>query len=187
MMDYTIFYCHKGRAYTSAERHSHYNDLIDRSPGRAAGNSRIWGDASEDVQRQVIDTLIRKAGEKGLTTRETAHVLAICHIECGFNPDAAAGTTSAAGLGQFIDSTGMAYGLNDNNRFHLEANADVLIRHFLDNKRLAAKKGYGGREAEEMIYTYHHDGPAGEYGGLKRSRGEIMPLVGKFEQALLAV
>jgi putative chitinase len=54
-------------------------------------------------------------------------VLAIAHTESGFNPDAAAGTTSASGLGQFVDKTGEAYSLNDNNRWDVNAQADSLV------------------------------------------------------------
>ena len=106
----------KGAGYKSdnIKPYSHYREPIDDAPDRLAGNSRIWGDASPQVQSRVVDILIEAAREKGLSTRETAHVLAIARVESGFNPDAAAGTTSASGLGQFIDGTGRAYGLHSN-------------------------------------------------------------------------
>ncbi|OUL16964.1 hypothetical protein B0X78_03015 [bacterium AM6] len=109
----------RGAAYSSdrIKSWSHYREPIDQSDGRLHGNSRRWGDATPEVQSRVIDTLIESAREKGLTPRETAHVLAIARVESGFNPDAAAGTTSASGLGQFIDKTGNHYHLNNRNRF----------------------------------------------------------------------
>jgi hypothetical protein len=39
-------------------KYSHYNVKIDRSPGRSAGITRDWGDASVPVQDAVIDALI---------------------------------------------------------------------------------------------------------------------------------
>lgn len=140
-MDYSqLVVQNKGRAYLSSqiESYSHYNDPIDTSTGRLAGNSRIWGDASASVQKQVIDTIVNVATQHGLSAHDTAYVLAIARIESGFNPDAAAGPTSASGLGQFINKTGSAYGLNDSNRFDTTANANALIEHFLENKALAS-------------------------------------------------
>ncbi|WP_447754239.1 lytic transglycosylase domain-containing protein [Pseudomonas nicosulfuronedens] len=102
-------------------------------------------------------------------------ILAICHVESGFNPDAAAGTTSAAGLGQFVDGTAKSYGIvNDTQRFNAEIGADALIRHYLENKNMSSKR-YSGRELYEMIYAYHHDGPGLAYGGREISRSEVMP------------
>lgn len=185
MLDYNaIVVTTPGKKYGTVKPYSHYNDPIDTTPGRPAGNSRIWGDTSMKVQKQAIDALIAKAQGKGLIIREIAHVLAIARIESGFNPDAAAGTTSASSLGQFIDETARQYGLNQVNRFDLEANADALVRHYLENKKLAEGQGFVGSAKEEIIYKYHHDGPNGDYGGLELSRREVMPLVDKFESIL---
>ena len=170
----------RGRPYRSDQiaAQSHYREPIDQSPGRLAGNSRVWGDATPEVQSRVIDALIASSRERGLTPRETAHVLAIARIESGFNPDAAAGTTSASGLGQFIDKTGRSYQLNNANRFDLNAQSDALVAHFIDNRDLARRRGQG----EEYIYKYHHDGPTRDYGGLGLSRREVMPYVERYEQ-----
>lgn len=95
----------RGRAYRDdqiARRLSYYDDPIDKSPGRLAGNSHVWGDATAEVQSRAIDALVSASEQAGLTPRQTAHVLAIARLESGFNPDAAAGTTSAYGLGQFV-------------------------------------------------------------------------------------
>lgn len=168
-----------GAAYRSSqiEPWSHYREPIDES--RALhGLSRRWGDASPEVQSRVIDSLIESSRDAGLTPRETAHVLAIARVESGFNPDAAAGTTSASGLGQFIDRTGKHYGLNNANRFDVDAQSDALVAHFVDNRNLARDRGQG----EDYIYKYHHDGPTKDYGGLGLSQRKVAPHLDEYEQ-----
>lgn len=168
--------------YPSSVRWSYYDSPIDRTPGRVAGNSRIWGDASPETQKAAIDAILDTARNRGLSTRETAHVLAIARTESGFNPDAAAGTTSASGLGQFIDKTGQHYGLNAANRWNVNDQAGALVDHFIDNRDLAAKRGLG----EDHIYKFHHDGPVGNYKGLRISQQTVMPLIDGYEAALRA-
>ena len=171
----------KGAGYKSdnIKAYSHYREPIDDAPNRLAGNSRIWGDASPEVQSRVVDILIEAARDKGLSTRETAHVLAIARVESGFNPDAAAGTTSASGLGQFIDGTGRSYGLHSN-RFDAQDGARALVDHFIDNRHLANSRGQG----EAYIYKYHHDGPTRDYGGLGLAKDKVLPFVDKYEKLL---
>lgn len=170
----------KGNAYRDDQivSWSHYREPIDRSPGRLAGDSRIWGDASPQVQSRVIDTLIEVSQRAGLDLRQTAYVLATARVESGFNPDAAAGTTSAFGLGQFIDRTGSAYGINDQNRYDVNLQATALVAHYADNRNLAQSRG----EGEAYIYKYHHDGPTRDYGGLGISNRSVMPYVDSYEQ-----
>ncbi|MEN5426353.1 peptidoglycan-binding protein [Stenotrophomonas pennii] len=170
----------RGAGYRSDQikPYSHYREPIDQTDGRLHGESRRWGDASPEVQSRVIDTLIESSREAGLSPRETAHVLAIARVESGFNPDAAAGTTSASGLGQFIDGTGSAYQLNNSNRFDVEAQSDALVQHFIDNRQLAQRRGQG----EEYIYKYHHDGPTRDYGGLGLAESKVMPRLAEYEQ-----
>ena len=169
----------RGREYRSDQIKpwSHYREPVDHSPDRLAGNSRVWGDASPEVQSRVIDALIESSRNAGLTPRETGHVIAIARVESGFNPDAAAGTTSASGLGQFIDQTGRHYNLNNQNRFSPKAQADALVAHFIDNRNLAMSRGQG----EEYIYKYHHDGPTRDYGGLGLSNREVAPHLNEYE------
>lgn len=168
----------KGAAYRASQLHarSHYLEPIDETEGRLSGNSRIWGDADPEVQSQVIDILVATSKDAGLSARETAHVLAIARVESGFNPDAAAGTTSASGVGQFIDNTGSAYGLDNANRFDADAQARALVSHFVDNRELAARRG----QDEVYIYKYHHDGPSRDYGGLALSADKVMPLLDSY-------
>ena len=176
---YTSMVQPPGAAYRSnqIESWSHYREPIDESRP-LHGQSRRWGDASPEVQSRVIDSLIESSRDAGLTPRETAYVLAIARVESGFNPDAAAGTTSASGLGQFIDKTGKHYGLNNANRFDVDAQSDALVAHFVDNRNLARDRGQG----EDYIYKYHHDGPTRDYGGLGLSQRKVAPHLDEYEQ-----
>ena len=165
----------KGAAYRASQINpkSHYLEPVDHQDGRLAGNSRVWGDATPEVQSRAIDALVGASREARLNARDTAHVLAIARIESGFNPDAAAGTTTASGLGQFIDDTGSAYDLTDANRFDVDAQASALVAHFIDNRALAQRRG----QDEGYIYKYHHDGPSRDYGGLALARDKVLPLL----------
>jgi murein L,D-transpeptidase YcbB/YkuD len=170
----------KGQAYRDEQvtSYSHYNDAIDQTPGRAAGNSRIWGDASPAAQSRVIDELIAAGERADLSPREIAYVLATARVESGLNLDAAAGTTSAVGLGQFIDKTGAAYGINDVNRGDMSKQAEALVAHYMDNARLAKSRG----EGEAHVYKYHHDGPVSDYGGLDIAKKQVLPYLNIYEK-----
>ena len=177
--DYRPLYAPRGSEYPEAsiKSHSHYRDPIDPSqPG--SGNSRVWGDASPEAQREAIDALMAAGNRAGLSDRDMAHVLAIARHESGFNPSAAAGTTSAHGLGQFIDGTGASYGLDDSNRWDVNAQAGALVAHFQDNQRLAAQRG---QTDEAYVYKYHHDGPTRDYGGLDVARRHVVPRIDAME------
>ncbi|MSN25148.1 MAG: hypothetical protein GJV46_04685 [Geobacter sp.] len=169
---------------------SYYTLPRQISPGRAYGESRRHGDASQDVQKKAIEAIIEAANEHGLTQRETAHALAIAYVESGFNPDAAAGTTTASSLGQFVRETAWGYGLNDTNRFELKPNADALIRHYIKNRNIAIRRGNAGKDVEIKIYVYHHDG-ANDHDvndqkseGLKISKNQVIPYTDKIERML---
>ena len=172
----------RGHAYRESQvvRWSHYDNPIDRSAGRAAGSSRVWGDAPPATQAAAIGALVRASHAAHLDNHQTALVLAIARTESGFNPDAAAGTTSASGLGQFVDRTGTAYGLGNANRWSVDDQATALVHHFLDNQRLARSRHQG----DEYIYKYHHDGPSSDYGGLAISTREVMPRAAAYEALL---
>ncbi|MEX3636974.1 lytic transglycosylase domain-containing protein [Paraburkholderia sp. BR14320] len=156
---------------------SHYRLPIDISPGRIAGNSRRGGDASKISQIKVINLLVQKGRQYRLSRDDIAMVLAMTRHESGFNPDAAAGTTSASGLGQFVDRTASAYGIDTNSqRFDAEQGADAMVRHYLENKRLAIAAGAIVRNVFVMTYAYHHDGPSLAYGGKDISEAHVMPV-----------
>ncbi|MCE4372410.1 peptidoglycan-binding protein [Xanthomonas hortorum] len=177
---YTEMLQPRGAAYSSdrIKPWSHYREPIDSADGRLHGESRRWGDASPQTQSRVIDSLIDASQDAGLSSRETAYVLAIARVESGFNPDAAAGTTSASGLGQFIDRTGAHYGVTTANRFDVQTQSQALVQHFIDNRDLARSRG----QDEDYIYKYHHDGPSKDYGGLALSRREIAPHLDNYTQ-----
>lgn len=73
---------------------NHYNDPIDHTPGRLAGNSRDWGAASEAVKTQVQQIIINEARNAHLTDGDIVNLLAFAEHESGFNPDAANTKTS---------------------------------------------------------------------------------------------
>lgn len=182
-IDYNVFYTQKrGAAYKDEQvkSYSHYKEPVDHSPGRLAGRSRIWGDAPLEVQKAVIDKLIAAGKAAGMDVRRVAMLLAMVKIESGFNPDAAAGTTSASGLGQFINDTGRAYGLGKSNRFDVNANVKAVVQYFLANEKLARKN----KKPDVWVYKYHHDGPTRDYGGEALATGKFAKLADAYEKAL---
>jgi hypothetical protein len=184
MPDFSRFYAHKGDPPANVAPESHFNEPIEHYDGRAAGQSRLWGDASEDVQEHALEAVVAASALFGLPQRETAHVLAIARVASGLNPDAADPENSRAGLAQFDDATAERLDLTGEARFDLEANAEALVRAFNEAKKVSQRRGGGGREAETMIYKTIHDGPEGDHGGLEISRREVMPLVEQFHAAL---
>lgn len=168
---YVTLYAQKGPAYKTIVKHSHYNAPIVEN-GQLRGKSRIWGDASHKTQRASIEAIRAAAKHVGMTREQEAMVLAIAYVESGFNPDAAAGTTSAQGLGQFIRKTGASYGLTDANRWDIREQARALVEHTLDNYAAARKAGLGG----EYVYARHHDGSfTNKYGGVDIARNHVLP------------
>lgn len=144
--------------------------------------SPIVGDASDELKTKSVE--ITAAIENNLNLHDTAHVLAIAHQESMFNPYAAAGTTSASGLGQFVDETGERYGIDDTNRWDINIHASALVNHFLDNKLKINGLGF----SEEHIYRLHHDGPNSTKiigsKGLVISRTKVIPMIKVYEDAL---
>ena len=145
-------------------------EILDR-PNK--GNSRIGGDVSIEVQERAMKSIVSEGIRQGMNERQIAMTLAIARHESGFNPDAAAGTTTAHGLGQFVNKTGNSYGLDDTNRWIMEEQAKALVTHTLDNYKLAENRNQG----EEYVYKYHHDGASKDFGGLGLSQKFVMPNV----------
>jgi IS66 C-terminal element/Transglycosylase SLT domain len=116
----------RGPAYRQSQisELSHYDDPI---VGTVAGNSHVWGDASATTWMESINALIQAAGNAGLDTNHTALLLSIVRVESGLNPSAAAGTTSASGLGQLIDKTGASFGLTPANMWDVNAQAQAAV------------------------------------------------------------
>jgi len=135
------------------------------------GNSRTIGDANKDVQDTIIDMIITIAVRYGLSYKEISFILLTTKVESGFNPDAAAGTTSAAGLAQgtvgFIndaltqseDILGFQLDLRNEEVFDAEKGCYAVIYSFLLNKS-KVMESYTSDQSEywEWLYLLHHDG-----------------------------
>ncbi|MFQ6551056.1 transglycosylase SLT domain-containing protein [Aestuariibius insulae] len=179
---YVSLYAKKGAKYKTVVEWSYYNAPIVEN-GQLRGNSRIWGDATQATQRASINAIRAAAKRAYMTADQEAMVLAIAYVESGFNPDAAAGTTSAQGLGQFIRKTGEAYGLTNANRWDVQEQARALVEHTLDNYAAAKRAGLG----DEYVYARHHDGSfTNNYGGVDLARSRVLPMLPKIEKALAA-
>lgn len=144
--------------------------------GELRGNSRKAGDVSPEVQQEVVNRIVEYGSRLEMTDYQIAYALATARFESGFNPDAAAKTTSARGIGQFVDKTGSAYGITKENQWDVDIQIQALLEHTRDNFRMAEKKGYGN----EYVYAIHHDGPALDKGGLALSKKNVMPYVPKY-------
>lgn len=135
------------------------------------GNSRTTGDADKDVQDAIIDMIITIAVRYGLSYKEISYILLTTKVESGFNPDAAAGTTSAAGLAQgtvgFIKDAltqsenilGFQLDLRNEEVFEAEKGCYAVIYSFLLNKS-KVMESYTSDQSEywEWLYLLHHDG-----------------------------
>lgn len=135
------------------------------------GNSRTIGDADKDVQEAIIDMIITIAVRYGLSYKEISYILLTTKVESGFNPDAAAGTTSAAGLAQgtvgFIedaltqseDILGFQLDLRNEEVFDAEKGCFAVVYSFLLNKS-KVMESYTSDQSEywEWLYLLHHDG-----------------------------
>ncbi|MBZ6641825.1 LysM peptidoglycan-binding domain-containing protein [Klebsiella michiganensis] len=135
------------------------------------GNSRTIGDADKDVQDAIIDMIITIAVRYGLSYKVISYILLTTKVESGFNPDAAAGTTSAAGLAQgtvgFIkdaltqseDILGFQLDLRNAEVFDAEKGCYAVIYSFLLNKS-KVMESYTSDQSEywEWLYLLHHDG-----------------------------
>lgn len=171
---YAYLNTRKGKAYLDSQIKE--NSLILRYPyietsRKLRGNSRITGDADKEVQDAIIDMIITIAVRYRLNYKEISYILLTAKVECGFNPDAAAGTTSAAGLAQgthdflkdlskhSIDILGFQLVIKDTDVFDAEKGCYALIYSFLFNKSKVMKY-YTSDQSEywEWLYLLHHDG-----------------------------
>lgn len=171
---YEILRAQKGAAYSEDKIEEwsflHTKPDIDKPSGALAGNSRIHGDATPVVQDHVIDLLVEIGARFKLAYRDIAHLLLMCKIESGFNPDAAAGTTSAAGLGQYTKATveeaakpniskdrlGFILDLSGDLVFDAERGAYGVVLSYMIAKEKAIRKF--GKDYEKKLYLFHHEG-----------------------------
>ncbi|TDM09221.1 MAG: hypothetical protein C4K60_07915 [Ideonella sp. MAG2] len=143
---------------------------ITKQANEIAGNSRVFGDISAENQALVIDLLVEIGTRYKLSYREIAYLLLLVRVESGFNPDAAAGTTSAAGLAQYTKAT-VAEAKKPNYSKHylgFELNLDemivfdaqrgaygALLSYFICRTRA---KEFFPNALEANIYLFHHEG-----------------------------
>jgi putative chitinase len=169
-----------GGAPAALHSRSRFDEPIGAGGWR--GKSRRWGDAAVDTQSAVIDVIIRESCALGYTPLETAFALAVARTESGFNPDAAAGSTSASGVGQFIDATGESYGLNDSNRFSAVENVRAMLKHLQDCIAGALRRSGSGdpKEVLATAYALYHDGPSLAYGGKEIAARTVLPWTERF-------
>lgn len=168
-------YGKKGTETGKVASNSYYDNPIPES-----GYTRNAGGAPKEAQEAAIKEIIRVGRTLEATPEQIAYALATARYESGFNIYAAAKSTSAYGLGQFIDATGEKYGLNESNMNDLGMQAQALIEHTIDNFDLAERKGYDN----SYVYALHHDGPSLNKGGLALSKEHIMPFVPKYKKLL---
>lgn len=182
LMPESLLVSKPGRSPARVLAYSHYSEPIRASTEQIHGRSRNWGDISLGSQRIVVYSVIEQGLRAGLSIEDISLALAIARVESGFNPDAASGTTSASGLAQFIDRTGQAYGLSNENRFSIAANARALIAHLVDLKKYTARhfSKLVGYDYFAQIYALYHDGPSLAYGGLKLARSLVIPWMDRF-------
>ncbi len=165
---------------------SHFNDPVDKTPNGLHGRSRAWGDIDPSSRQTVIEELLTSAEKISLSRKDTALLLAITRVESGFNPDAAARTTSASGLGQFIEKTGSSFGITNATRFSLRENISAMFSYIGECAGYARRdlKGSQSSDPAPFIYAHYHDGPKLGLGGLKIAQAEVVPWRDRFELLL---
>lgn len=181
----------RGSAYKQQQikKFSLYNVPLDLNK-KVRGNSRIWGDISTENQKIVIDKIISLGSRLHLSYRDIAYALLLCYAESGFNPDAAAGTTSASGLAQYTEDTMKSFSsrakkyllqknltMHPQNVFDVDIGVYGVIAAYLFNKDLATQwiKPNNSPKFWQTIYMLHHDGPGyytDERGKLRAQKGD---------------
>ena len=164
-------YGKKGTEKVKVASQSYYNDEIF-----ADGYTRNAGGAPISVQTHVAEQIIEIGRTLQATEQEIATALAIARYESGFNPYAAAKSSSAYGVGQFIDRTGKGYGLNKDNKDDLGMQVQALMEHTMDNFDTVKRNNYSSAH----VYALHHDGPGLDRDGLSKSREHVMPFIPKY-------
>ena len=144
---------------------SHYHEAIARQPGRVAGLTRKPGGATDETKQIVIDAILKKANDYGLSDKDKANLIAIANIKSGFNPDAASTTSTASGVMQVIDQTADdmkklsgskiigGHRLETYDRFDMNSNIEYGIATYLAKKHIAKSDDVGD------IYTKYNPNP----------------------------
>jgi LysM repeat protein len=173
----------KGKAYSQDQIENHPESLLSANKyptipfgKKVKGNSRIHGDVDHETQKIIIDMIITIGSRYHLNYKEIAYALLICRVESGFNPDAAAGTSSAAGLSQLTVDTvsaipkrskkymGVELDMSGGKVFDAILGSNAIVLAFIFNRALAVKWGFQSNDPKywQLIYMLHHDGP-GDY------------------------
>lgn len=170
-----------GAAYGKASvvKHSRYLAPVRDHDG-LRGRSRRWGDADLSVQAECVTRLVHRLRAAEFSESEIAFALALWRCESGFNPDAAAGSSSACGLGQFLDRTRAVLcaraGIANSDPFGVDLNVACTHEALKEALRFAAKRARPGTlHYFEYAYAYHHDGPSLDSGGLEIARTKVIP------------
>lgn len=174
---------------------SYYKEPITQTPDMLRGHGRRHGEALPQVQKEVVRRMIEAGVEKGYTNRQIAKVLATARHESGFNPDAAAGTTSAHGLGQFVGDTAGDNGITFEKRWEADDQVEGLFT-FADKNWKSIEKEADRKQIPDseiaayrdvMFYKIHHDGNLYEQGKWAKQKGKgisresIVPRLDEFE------
>lgn len=162
-----------------------------KPPARAVapeqgGGKKLSAPMSAEVVKRKIITVCRR---EGFSDAETRFCLAVAEQESGFNPNARNRGSTAAGIFQFVEATWKARckeaGLSPLTSPH---DVDAQLRCFLPHFRAMqhwARQKVGSRAGPDEFfawcYKFHHDGPAGEYGGLRLGRKSVVPKMKRFK------
>lgn len=172
---FDLLLCKKGAAYRDSQiaDKSYLRRFpdIDKAAGALAGNSRVVGDAAPEVQKRIVEKIIEVGVRYQMSHRDIAFMLLMAKVESGFNPDAAAGTTSAGGLSQYVDGLagdvangkdakriiGFSLDLTrPKDRFDAEKGIYGLLISYVICKERAAL--FDAKNPTEYVYIFHHDG-----------------------------
>jgi putative chitinase len=173
-----VYVTSPGRAYQQFVPYSHYNQPLEATGIR--GFSRKWGDASFETQSLAIGEILSRGKELKFSDEELAFALSVARTESGFNPDAAAGTTSASGIGQLINKTASSLGVSGDKRFDLKENTRGFLT--LLSELIKSTKRQFPAESQSRIfqraYALYHDGPSLSFGGEKLAKHKVLPQIG---------
>lgn len=163
---------------------SFFKTPIDKPDSVLKGNSRAWGDASKETKKESIKALLNESMKRGLSKSQASFVLATSYVESGFNPDAAATSTSAGGLGQFVNKTGEACGVGGLKKFDVKEASGATVRYLKSIYDGVVRRGPDLSEEERFVETYarfHDGGIVSEVTREELSRERVLPLVNVFE------
>lgn len=158
-----------GPQESSHESHLLRTPEIVKRGGALSGMSRAHGDASPQTQDRIIDILVEIGARYKLPYRDIAHLLLICKISSGFNPDTASPSSSAAGLAQLTDQIlkkicapdisksrlGFTLIVSSESVFDAEMGAYAVLLSYMTSKELSIT--HFGKEYEKHLYFFHHD------------------------------